>query len=556
MPVLPCHGCLSPLDGDGSDSCPLSLLSFDVLWMSIDPYQSIPRWWLGAMASPLDPRVGKGEFLLHRGGVLGSIHRLSVCPFRHPLVFPSSSIAGKAPPATSSLGSEMANLWSTALVWLASLAAASTASATALVEHRRKKRRRKWQVGPLRVELTSKDEGEAGGKVVQTGLQVLEEKCWKPLAGKRVGWITNHTGVLADLRHGVDVAQASGRVHIVAVFGPEHGFRGAAQAGAAEGFLRDARTGIPVHDIYQKSGKLLSDLFLQTDVEVLVIDLQDVGSRFYTYIWTMYDCLVAAASMERSPTVMVLDRPNPINGDVVQGPLLLSQHATFVGRKPICLRHGMTIGELARLFNGEFVPDEAGRGALLDVVTMRGWERSMEFKETGLPWVPPSPNIPTSESARAYVGFCLYEGTNCSEGRGTTLPFETVGAPWMDGGLTVALRGEIGGGVLKGVRFRECYFVPTFSKCAGCLCCGVQVYLEEDSDPLRVALATIITIKEMYPASFQWQQSESRFWVDCLAGTSQIREAIDAGASVDELASFWQDDLVWFTAMRAKYLLY
>lgn len=458
--------------------------------------------------------------------------------------------------ATTRLQSKMVNPIPAALVWFVSLALASTASAAALVEHRRKKRKHQWKLGPLHLEMGTQDGSEKEDKHVQTGLQVLEEKRWKPLMGKRVGWITNHTGVFADLKHGVDVAQASGRVNIVAVFGPEHGFRGAAQAGAAEGFLRDTRTGIPVYDIYQKSGKLLRDLFLQTDVQVLVIDLQDVGSRFYTYIWTMYDCLVAAAGMERSPTVMVLDRPNPINGDAVQGPLLMSRHATFVGRKPISLRHGMTIGELARLFNGEFVPEEAGRGALLDVVQMKGWERSMEFEATGLPWVPPSPNIPTVDAARAYVGFCLLEGTNCSEGRGTTLPFQMVGAPWIDGGLTVALRGEISREVLRSVRFRESYFVPTFSKCAGSLCCGVQVYLEEKSDPLRVTLATIIAMKEMYPAHFQWQHTEDSYWFDCLTGSSRIREAIDSGASVDELVALWQDDLVWFNAMRTKYLLY
>ncbi|WP_205325509.1 exo-beta-N-acetylmuramidase NamZ domain-containing protein [Glycomyces sp. YM15] len=386
---------------------------------------------------------------------------------------------------------------------------------------------------------------QAGGRRVRTGIEVLAEDGFAALAGQRVGIISNPTGVLPDLSHEVDLMHASGKVDLVAVFGPEHGFRGVSQAGEGEDFFLDPKTGIPVYNAYNNKDRM-AELLADTGVETLVFDIQDVGSRFYTYIWTMYLALEAAGQL--GLRFVVLDRPNPVTGREASGPVLHPEHATFVGLKPIAQRHGMTVGELASLFNGEFLPAPAD----LTVVKMRGWTRDMHFEETGLPWVAPSPNMPTVDTAVAYPGTCLFEATALSEGRGTTKPFELLGAPGIDHTWAEAVQG------LAGARFREAYFTPTFSKWAAKVCGGVelQVTSRREFDPIRTALAMIIEQRRAFP-QYGWRsQDTTSFWLDKLTGNQAVRLAIEAGADVDEVTTLWAADLDAFSEQRESYLLY
>lgn len=273
---------------------------------------------------------------------------------------------------------------------------------------------------------------------VQSGAQRLVAGEYAELRGQRVGIVANPTTLLPDLSHLVDAMAASPHVDVVAVFGPEHGFRGDHQAGhGGADHYTDNRTGLPVYSTYGKEGAQLSALLREAGIDCVVFDIQDVGTRFYTYIWTMYDVLSAcpAAGVKR---FYVLDRPNPLGGLAVQGPVLEPAFASFIGRLPIPLRHGMTVGELARLFNAEHMPQP---GAVnVSVVRMSGWQRGMMFPDTGLPWIMPSPNMPTWETAMIYPGTGLIEGTNMSEGRGTTRPFEVVGAPYLTWEFAAALQ--------------------------------------------------------------------------------------------------------------------
>ncbi|RSS34501.1 DUF1343 domain-containing protein [Streptomyces sp. WAC07061] len=384
----------------------------------------------------------------------------------------------------------------------------------------------------------------AAGRV-RTGFERLAADGYAELAGQRVGVVTNPTGITADARHLVDVLHADERVDLVAVFGPEHGFRGTAQAGGSEGAGRDPATGLPVYDTYGRSGQQLADVFTAAGVDTVVFDIQDVGARFYTYIWTLYDCMRAAALARKA--VVVLDRPNPVGGRRAAGPVLERAYASFVGREPIALAHGMTAGELALLFNGEFLK---GAGPRLRVVPVSGWRRDSFFGETGLPWLPPSPNVPTPDTALAYAGTCLFEGTNLSEGRGTTTPFEVVGAEGVDRRWAEAANG-LG---LPGVWFRETWFTPAFSKHAGKVCGGVRlvVHDREAFDPVRAGIGLLVTARRAW-SGFAWRADH---WIDRLAGSDRVRTMVDAGAGVDEIAAAWAGGLAGFSAVRAGYLLY
>ncbi|WP_328963944.1 DUF1343 domain-containing protein [Streptomyces virginiae] len=384
----------------------------------------------------------------------------------------------------------------------------------------------------------------AGGRV-RTGFERLAADGYAVLAGQKVGVVTNPTGITADARHLVDVLHADERVDLVAVFGPEHGFRGTAQAGDSEGASRDPATGLPVYDTYGKSGQKLADVFTTAGIDTVVFDIQDVGARFYTYIWTLYDCMRAAALAGKA--VVVLDRPNPVGGRRAAGPVLERPYASFVGREPIALAHGMTAAELARLFNGEFLTD---RPVELRTVAMSGWRRESFFGETGLPWVPPSPNMPTPDTALAYAGTCLFEGTNLSEGRGTTTPFEVIGAEGIDRRWAEAANG-LG---LAGVWFREAYFTPTFSKHVGKVCGGVRllVHDREAFDPVRAGIGLLITARRVW-SGFGWRADH---WIDRLTGSDRVRTLVDAGADVDEVAGDWAAGLARFGAVREEYLLY
>ncbi|GGP36171.1 exo-beta-N-acetylmuramidase NamZ family protein [Saccharothrix coeruleofusca] len=390
----------------------------------------------------------------------------------------------------------------------------------------------------------SADPASAAGATA-TGAEQLAARGWRRFAGRKVGVLTNPTGVLRDHTHVVDSMVAAG-VRPVAAFGPEHGFRGTAQAGGSEGDYLDPRTGVPVYDAYGANATKLAGMFAKAGVDTVVFDIADIGARFYTYIWTMYTAMQAAAAT--GAAFVVLDRPNPIGG-TARGPQLDPAYATGVGRKPIVQQHGMTVGELAGFFDGEFLPEDGGRVAELDVVEVRGWRRDQ--LDTGLPWVPPSPNVPTRDTALVYPGTCLFEGVLFSEGRGTTRPFETVGAP----GLDWRWAEDLNAAGLPGVRFRETHFAPTFNKFAGTACAGVAVHVTDPHrfDAVRTGVAMIVTAKARYPQQFGWRPDN---WIDKLTGSDRLRRMVDAGAGTDEVVGAWAAELAAFRHTRRRYLRY
>ncbi|MEQ7010799.1 DUF1343 domain-containing protein [Actinopolymorpha sp. B17G11] len=349
--------------------------------------------------------------------------------------------------------------------------------------------------------------------------------------GRRLGLVTNYTGVMPDLSSDAAALLASG-VPLVALFGPEHGLRGTAQAGDSEPDTHDPVSGLPLHDTYRSSGRGLDAVVAAAEVDTLLFDLQDIGTRFYTYVWTMYDLLASSARL--GVRFVVLDRPNPVSGLAAEGPLLDRAYGSFVGRAPIPVRHGLTAGELARHLNATAIPTEVGQPADLSVVTMEGWHRSLHADETGLPWVMPSVNIPTLDSALAYPGTGLFEGTNLSEGRGTTRPFELIGAPYVDGRWAATLNDS----ALSGVRFREAWFTPTFHKYAGQPVRGVQLHVTDRTTfaPVRTALAMLHTLRTLYPCEFGWRTTAAgaggtghRHFIDLLWGSGSLRQSVDAG---------------------------
>lgn len=399
-------------------------------------------------------------------------------------------------------------------------------------------------VGALAATSAAPAAAHAGRGRVRTGFERLAADGYAVLAGERIGVVTNPTGVTRDVRHIVDVMHADDRVDLVAVFGPEHGFRGTAQAGGSEGRYDDPATGLPVYDTYLKSGRPMADIFTASGVDTVVFDIQDAGARFYTYIWTLFDCMQAAELAGKR--FVVLDRPNPVTGRAALGPVLDKAFATFVGREPISQAHGMTVAELALLFNGEFLT----RPVELETVRMTGWHRSDFYDETGLPWVPPSPNMPTPDTALVYSGTCLFEGTNLSEGRGTTRPFELLGAEGVDRRWAEAVNALD----LPGVRFREAYFAPTFSKFQGRTIGGVQLHVHDRKsfDPVRTGIALLVTAKRSW-SGFAWRADN---WIDKLTGSTKVRTLIDAGADTDEVVGAWRDELAAFRAVRRRYLQY
>jgi uncharacterized protein YbbC (DUF1343 family) len=383
---------------------------------------------------------------------------------------------------------------------------------------------------------------------VTPGADSLAADGWGALKGRKVGVLTNPTGVLRDHTHVVDSMVAAG-VAPTAVFGPEHGFRGTAQAGGSEGDYLDPRTQVPVFDAYGATAAKLTGLFTKSGIDTLVFDIADVGSRFYTYIWSMYTAMQAA--VPTGVDFVVLDRPNPVGG-TPYGPMLDPAFSSGVGRKPIVQQHGMTAGELARLFDAEFLPaDAGGRVKSLQIVKLRGWRRDDLFSDTGLDWVLPSPNMPTPQTALAYPGTCLFEGTVLSEGRGTTRPFEIIGAPGMDWRWAEALNQAR----LPGVRFREAYFVPTFSKWLNQACGGVQVHITDERrfEPIRTAVTMLVTAKQVHPTVFGWRPDN---YIDKLSGSARLRTMVDAGATVNDITGAWRQELAAFAGLREKYLIY
>lgn len=393
-----------------------------------------------------------------------------------------------------------------------------------------------------------------GGKGVLTGAQALAKDNWRALAGQKVGVISNPTGILNDLNHVVDTMHASGKVNVVAVFGPEHGFRGSAQAGGSEGDHVDPRTGIMVYDAYGANAAKLVTLYQKSGVETVVFDIQDVGARFYTYIWTMYEAMLAA--VQTGAKFVVLDRPNPVGG-YARGPMMKPGFTSGVGKEEIIQQHGMTVGELARLFNAEYLPLDANGARLkeLQVIKVEGWKRDQIYSDTGLTWVMPSPNMPTPDTALLYPGTCLFEATNMSEGRGTTRPFELIGAPYIDYQWAQALQAKN----IPGIDFREAYFTPFISKNANVLCGGVQVQITDPHKVEAIVAAThmIVEAKKLYPG-FAWRTGDNPpgRWIDLLTGSDRFRTMLDGGASAEQIVAAWKSETDAWTARRAKYLLY
>ena len=409
-------------------------------------------------------------------------------------------------------------------------------------------------LAPTAAMAAGRGSGDHHGTRVLTGFDTLARDGYRLVSGQRVGLISNPTGVVTDLRHEVDVMAADDRIDLVAAFGPEHGFRGSAQAGGSEGDYIDPRTGVAVYDTYTKTPAQIADFFRAAEVETVMFDIQDVGARFYTYVWTMYDCMVAASLA--GVRFVVLDRPNPIGATAAHGPVMHPEHATFVGRKAISQQHAMTVGELAGLFNAEFLPEDAAADGPVDLAVsrMKGWQRGMYAEETGQPWVMPSPNMPRVETAVVYPGTCLFEATNLSEGRGTTRPFELIGAPWVDHRWAETLNALD----LPGVEFREAYFAPLSSKHMGAACAGVQLHVgdRDDFDAIRTAIAMIVTGRQLYPDDWAWRETAAPYWIDKLSGNEQVRLAIDGGAEVDEVVAVWRGELAEFRRIRARHLLY
>src|SRR5712675_1862302 len=355
------------------------------------------------------------------------------------------------------------------------------------------------------------------------------------LDGKRVGLVCNPASVDAGLRHVADRFAEHPQAPLAALFGPQHGFRSDVQDNMIETrHGQDEVRRVPVYSLYSETREPTAAMLAGLDA--LVIDLQDVGSRIYTFIYTMANCLIAAR--KHGVKAIVCDRPNPIGGVGVEGPMLVRGYESFVGQYPIPMRHGMTIGELAQLFNTEF-----GIGADLEVVKMDGWRRDMYFDATGLPWVIPSPNMPTLETAVVYPGTVLFEGTNVSEGRGTTRPCEITGAPWPIAERFAEQMNALG---LAGVFFRPAVFEPTFQKHAKTACAGCQMHVLDRRafKPVEAGVALIAAYRAADPTKFAWRQppyeyEHTKMPIDILAGSSELREQIDGGMKARDIARSW-----------------
>jgi len=385
---------------------------------------------------------------------------------------------------------------------------------------------------------------------VRSGLDVLVSRLPMLLRGRRVGLLCHQASVTRELTHAVDAVALIRGARLTALFAPEHGIAGAAQDHARVGSLRDRSSGLPVRSLYGR--QLAPSEAMLSNIDTFVVDLQDVGSRYYTFVWTTALCMQACARAQ--VPVVVLDRPNPLGGLTIEGNLPDPRFASFVGLYPLPARHAMTIAELAAYLNATH-----SIGCDLAVVPMDGWRRAMTWEDTGLPWVAPSPNMPTPDTARVYPGGCLIEGTNLSEGRGTTRPFELLGAPFLDGrrlARALARRG------LPGVTFRAAAFQPAFHKYRGQLCHGVQLHVTDTArfKPFATYLAVIVEARRQ-SRLFRWRRppyefERTRLPIDLLCGGDGIRRAIEHGVPLGRLERSWRRELTRFARARRRYLLY
>jgi len=387
---------------------------------------------------------------------------------------------------------------------------------------------------------------------VKTGLEILLANRTEILKNRRVGVVVNPASVDSRLRSTVNLLSAHPEIDLTAVFGPQHGTRGETQDNMIEWEdFRDPDRGLPVFSLYGKTRKPTAEML--AGVDTIVFDLQDVGARYYTYIQTL--ALVMEACSGCGKELVVLDRPNPINGVDLEGPVLSPHFRSFVGLYPLPIRHGMTMGEIAEYLNREF-----RLGCDLKVIPMEGWQRSMFFDETGLPWIMPSPNMPTLDTAIIYPGMCLLEGTNLSEGRGTTRPFELCGAPWIE---PEDLAETLHYMKLPGVRFRPVYFEPTFHKWSGQVIGGVQIHVLDRRVflPFLTGLAVIQSFRTAAGSGFRfndppYEYEYEKLPFDILCGTDRIRIQMEKSVPLNEIQNAWMDSLRKFSEKRKQYLLY
>ena len=372
------------------------------------------------------------------------------------------------------------------------------------------------------------------------------------LRGKRVGVVCNHASVDRGFHHIVDRLAAADDLTLAAIFGPQHGFRSDVQDNMIETPHRDDPSRrVPVYSLYSETREPTAEMLKGLDV--LVIDLQDIGARIYTYIYTMTNCLRACG--RHGVPVIVCDRPNPINGIDVEGQTLVPGFESFVGLFPIPMRHGMTIGELAGFFNQSF-----SLGATVEIARMEGWRREMYADATDLPWVMPSPNMPTLDTAIVYPGTVLFEGAMLSEGRGTTRPFELIGAPWIEAERFAREMNDLG---LPGAFFRPAVFEPTFQKHAKTTCGGCQIHVTDRTSfrPVLTGAALLYQFRRLDPVKFAWRQppyeyEHDKLPIDILAGSSALREQVEGGVAPKDIATSWRDDEDAFRKAREPFLLY
>ena len=390
-------------------------------------------------------------------------------------------------------------------------------------------------------------EAQRYSTMTEIGLSVLFRERLALVEGKSIGLITNQTGIDPQFRSNVTLCAEHLKVELAAIFSPEHGISGSAQAGIQIGSAVGKGRLIPIYSLYGETRQPTPEML--DGIDTLVYDIQDVGSRFYTYISTLLRSMRAAAA--NNVNFIVLDRPNPIRGDRVEGNLLQPAFQSFVGETAITIRHGMTVGELAQFCEEEL----EFTSTQLEIVPMHGWRREMWYNQTGLPWVPPSPNMPTIETAILYSGTCLIEGTNLSEGRGTTKPFEWIGAPWIKPERWANTLNNLD---LPGTHFRPIHFTPTFSKYTNQECHGVQVHVTDwdQLKPVDVALHLLATVRQDYPDQFEFLKNRGRYFFDLLAGTDELRLRLIKRESPMEIVQSWEAEVEKFTERCRPHLLY
>jgi uncharacterized protein YbbC (DUF1343 family) len=387
---------------------------------------------------------------------------------------------------------------------------------------------------------------------IKLGVERLLAEKIDLLLGARVGLVCNQASVDHSFRHVADVFHENAGINLTTLFGPQHGIRGDVQDNMIEtGHAVDRKTGLPIYSLYSETREPTEEML--RNVDIIVFDLQDVGTRIYTFVYTLANCMRAAKKFGKK--VIACDRPNPIGGTEVAGVVLDPGFASFVGQFPIATRHGMTVCELGRMFNEHFEI-----GCDLECVTTSGWSRQLWYDETDAPWVLPSPNIPTVDTTVVFPATVHIEGTQMSEGRGTTKPFEFVGAPYIDAEDFAA---ALAGFDFAGVYFRACGFMPTFQKHAGQACGGVQIHVtdREAFEPVAAGIAIVKTAFDMYGEAFRWKDPPyeydyERNPFDLISGTSKVREAIERGDSLAAMTASWEAPLLQFRELRKRFLLY